>query len=121
MSEHITTETSVDDQLHEFVDTISDSEPYQQFVESQRQLKSDDEAQELLEEFQQKQQQVQREFDQETMQELRDLKQEMETNETLQEVRQAETAVLELLKETNEIISEQIGQSFARTSRGGCC
>lgn len=121
MSEHSTTEATVDEPLHEFIDTISDSEPYQQFVESQRRLNNDDEAQELLEEFQQTQQQVQQEFDQDTMQDLRDLKQEMEDNETLQEARQAETALLELLEETNEIISEQIGQPFAQTTGGGCC
>lgn len=121
MSEHSTTEATVDEQLHAFIDTISDSEPYRQFVESQRRLKNDDEAQELLEQFQQKQRQMQQNFDQETMQDLRDLKQDMENNETLQEARQAETALLELLEETNEIISEKIGQPFAQTTGGGCC
>lgn len=45
----------------------------------------------------------------------------MENNETLQEARQAETALIELFETTNDIISEKIGQPFAQTTRGGCC
>lgn len=121
MSEHITTEATVDEQLSEFIDTISDSEPYQQFIESQRRLKNDDEVQDLLEEFQQKQRQLQQDFDQETLHELRELEQEMENNETIREARQAETALVELFETTNDIISEKIGQPFAQTTGGGCC
>ena len=121
MSEHITTEATVDEQLREFIDMISDSEPYQQFIDSQQRLQADNEAQDLLEDFQQKQQQLQQDFDQETLRELRELKQDMENNDTIREARQAETALVELFETTNDIISEKIGQTFAQTTGGGCC
>ena len=122
MSEHVTTNSAVDDRLDEFIETITESKPYQQFVDSQQELKADDEAQELLREFQTKQQQLQRDgFDQDTMGELRDLKAEMEDNETLSDVRAAEAELVALLEQTNDIISEKIGQEFAQTTGGGCC
>ena len=55
------------------------------------------------------------------MGELREIKEEMEANDTISEVRQAENELLTLLEETNEIISEKIGQEFAQTTGGGCC
>ncbi|ELY46561.1 halo-CC-star protein HcsL [Natronorubrum bangense] len=122
MSEHVTTNSAVDDRLAAFIETITESEPYQQFVDSQQQLKADDDAQELLREFQTKQQQLQRDgFDQETMGELRELKAEMEDNETISDVRAAEAELVTLLEQTNDIISEKIGQEFAQTTGGGCC
>ncbi|MFA9427837.1 halo-CC-star protein HcsL [Natronorubrum sp. A-ect3] len=122
MSEHVTTNSAVDDRLDEFIETITESKPYQQFVDSQQELKADDEAQELLREFQTKQQQLQRDgFDQETMGELRELKTEMEDNETISDVRAAEAELVALLEQTNDIISEKIGQEFAQTTGGGCC
>lgn len=122
MSEYTTATTDVDEQLNEFIEAIVDSEPYQRFLESQRQLKSDEQAQQLLREYQTKQQQLQRSgFDQETMSELRELKADMDDNETLTELRETEDELVSLLEQTNDIISEKIGQEFARTTGGGCC
>lgn len=122
MSETTTTDSAVDERLDEFIAAIMESEQYQQFVDSQRQLKTDETAQELLREFQAKQQQLQRSgFDQETMGELREIKADMEDNETISDLRQAETELLTLLEKTNEIVSEKIGREFARTTGGECC
>lgn len=125
MSEHATTDIDsahVNKQLNEFIDQLTDSEPYQRFIESQQQLKADDEAQELVRDFQQKQQQLQQNgFDQATMKELRELQREMEENDTIQDVSHAENELIALLEQTNEIISERIGQEFAQTMGGGCC
>ncbi len=120
--EHATTDTDVDAQVAEFTETVRNSKPYQQFVENQRRLQSDEKAQQLLQEYQTKQQQLQRGgFDQETMGELREIKADVEANETIAELRRAEEELLSLLEETNDIISEKIGQEFARTTGGGCC
>ena len=45
----------------------------------------------------------------------------MEDNETLSDVRAAEAELVALLEQTNDIISEKIGQEFAQTTGGGCC
>ena len=125
MSEHATTDidsADVNEQLNEFIDHLTDSEPYQRFIESQQRLKADDEAQQLIHDFQQKQQQLQQNgFDQATMKELREFQQEMKENETIQEVCSAENELIALLEESNDIISERIGQEFAQTMGGGCC
>ena len=44
----------------------------------------------------------------------------MEENETIQEVSSAENELIALLEETNDIISERIGQEFAQTMGGFC-
>lgn len=124
MSKSVSTDIdeTVNGQLSEFIDAITASNQYEQFVASQQQLECDDEAQRLLSEFQQKQQQLQENgFDQATMQDLRDLQEKMDDNKTISELREAETALIELLEETNEIVSERIGQEFAQTTGGGCC
>jgi cell fate (sporulation/competence/biofilm development) regulator YlbF (YheA/YmcA/DUF963 family) len=45
----------------------------------------------------------------------------LEQNETIQQHRQAQTALIELLQQTNDVISEPIGMEFAQSSGGGCC
>lgn len=120
--EHAPTDTDVDAQLAEFIETVRNSDSYQQFIERQRQLQSDEKAQQLLQEYQMKQQQLQRDgFDDDTMSELREIKAGIDDNETIAELRRAEDELISLLEETNDIISEKIGQEFARTTGGGCC
>jgi cell fate (sporulation/competence/biofilm development) regulator YlbF (YheA/YmcA/DUF963 family) len=117
-----TTDVDVDARVRSLADAIRESEQYQQFAESQSKLQTDEEAQRLLEQFRAKQQALQESgFDQETMAELKEIKQEMANNETISEYEQAETAFLELLNETNDVISEKIGEEFARSTGGGCC
>ena len=122
MSEPQSGEAAVEDELRTFMQTLTDSETYREFVEASEALDGDTEASALLREFQQKQQQMQRDgFDQSVMSELQDLKSEMADNDTIQRHREAEEALVELLQETNDIISEQIGQEFAQSTGGGCC
>ena len=122
MSEPQSGEAAVEDELRTFMQTLTDSETYREFVEASEALDGDTEASALLQEFQQKQQQMQRDgFDQSVMSELQDLKSEMADSDTIQRHREAEEALVELLQETNDIISEQIGQEFAQSTGGGCC
>ena len=55
------------------------------------------------------------------MSELRELQEEMNDNDTIQAHREAQEALVELLQETNEVISEKIGREFAQSTGGGCC
>jgi len=115
-------EQAVEDTLQTFVQTLTDSKTHREFVEASEALNDDPEASALLREFDQKQEQMQQdEFDQSVMSELQDLKSKMEDNDTVQRHRKAQEALVELLQETNDVISEQIGREFAQSTGGGCC
>ena len=115
-------EQAVEDELRTFVQTLTDSETYREFVEASEALNDDPEASALLREFDQKQEQMQQgEFDQSVMSDLQDLKSKMPKNDTIQRHRKAQEALVELLQGTNDVISEQIGREFAQSTGGGCC
>lgn len=114
-------EDDVETKLQAFVDAIEDSETYQQFVEASQRLEADRPAKELLETYRQKQQQLQQDFDQELMAELQELQSDLSNNETIQQHRAAQSELIELLQETNDVISEPLGMEFAQSSGGGCC
>jgi len=76
----------------------------------------------LLREYQRKQQQMQRGgFDESVMAELKQLQTEMSNNETIQRQQAAQADLIELLQRTNDTISDEIGEEFARSTGGGCC
>ncbi|MFD1640533.1 halo-CC-star protein HcsL [Halohasta litorea] len=114
-------EDAVEAKLQAFIDAIEDSETYQQFMAANERLENDADAMALLAEFQQTQQQLQQAFDQELMADLQELQAELANNETIQHHRAAESDLIELLQETNDVISEPIGMVFAQSSGGGCC
>ena len=115
-------EQAVEDELRTFIQTLTDSETYREFAAASEALNDDSEAAALLREFEQKQEQMQQgEFDQSVMSELQELKSEMADNDTIQRHREAQEALVELLQGTNDVISEQIGREFARSTGGGCC
>jgi cell fate (sporulation/competence/biofilm development) regulator YlbF (YheA/YmcA/DUF963 family) len=122
MSESRSGEAAVEAKLQTFIETITDSETYQRFTQASEALENDSEALALLQEFQQKQQQMQRGgFDPSVMSELQELQTEMSDNETIQRHQAAQEELIELLQETNSVISEQIGREFAQSTGGGCC
>ncbi|KTG07734.1 hypothetical protein AUR64_02520 [Haloprofundus marisrubri] len=114
-------EDAVEEKLQTFIDAVADSETYQQFIEANTQLESDPEAMELLDEYRQKQRQMQQNFDQELMAELQEIQTELSENETIKQHREAQSALVELLQKTNDVISEPIGMEFAQSTGGGCC
>lgn len=114
-------EDTVEEKLQAFIDAIEDSETYQHFMAANERLENDDEAMQLLTEYRQKQQQMQMNFDQSLMAELQEIQTELSENETIQQHRAAQTELVELLQETNDVISEPIGMEFAQSSGGGCC
>lgn len=122
MSEAVSAEPAVEESLQAFVETLCDSETYQQFLDASEQLDADDEAQSLLEAYQHKQQQLQEdEFDSSVMSELQELQTELSKNETIQQHRAAQAELVALLEQTNDVISKQIRREFAQSLGGGCC
>jgi len=76
----------------------------------------------LLEEYQQKRRQMQRGGSGDaTMSELRELRAEMDDNETIQAQQAAPGGVRVHPSGDNDVISEQIGREFAQSLGGGCC
>ncbi|MGQ3330554.1 halo-CC-star protein HcsL [Halorubrum sp. FL23] len=115
-------EANVEAALREFLDALGDSETYQGFVAADEALQDDDDAMALLREYQRKQQQIQRGgFDESVMAELKQLQTEMSNNETIQRQQAAQADLIELLQRTNDAISDEIGEEFARSTGGGCC
>ena len=121
MSETHSEESTVEEELDVFLETLRESETYQQVIDTQAELEADSEAMELLDAYQQKQQQLQEEFDPSVMSKLRELQTELSNNETIQRHQAAQEDLVDLLKQTNDVISEQIGQEFAQSLGGGCC
>jgi cell fate (sporulation/competence/biofilm development) regulator YlbF (YheA/YmcA/DUF963 family) len=122
MSTEEDVEANIEAALHEFLDTLSESETYQRFATADEALQDDDDAMALLREYQQKQQQIQRGgFDESVMAELKQLQTEMSNNETIQRQQAAQADLIELLKRTNDAVSDEIGEEFARSTGGGCC
>lgn len=115
-------EANVEAALRDFLDTLGESETYRRFVSADEALQDDADAMALLREYQRKQQQMQRGgFDESVMAELKQLQTELSNNETIQRQQAAQTDLIELLQRTNDAVSDQIGEEFARSTGGGCC
>jgi cell fate (sporulation/competence/biofilm development) regulator YlbF (YheA/YmcA/DUF963 family) len=121
MSETQSVDDGVEQKLQAFIDAIEDSEAYQRFAAASEELEADDEATTLIDEYQQKHQQLQADFDRSLMAELQELQRELSENETIQQHQGAQSDLIELLQQTNDVISEPIGMEFAQSSGGGCC
>jgi cell fate (sporulation/competence/biofilm development) regulator YlbF (YheA/YmcA/DUF963 family) len=115
-------EANVEAALREFLDVLGESETYRQFVAADEALQEDADAMALLREYQRKQQQMQRGgFDESVMEELKELQTEMSNTETIQRQQAAQAELVDLLQQTNDVISEEIGEEFAQSTGGGCC
>ncbi len=115
-------EANVEAALREFLDALGESETYRRFVAADEALQEDADAMALLREYQRKQQQMQRGgFDESVMEELKELNSELSNNETIQRQQAAQAELVDLLQQTNDVISEEIGEEFAQSTGGGCC
>ncbi|MCG1006450.1 halo-CC-star protein HcsL [Halorubrum lacusprofundi] len=115
-------EANVETALREFLDALGESETYRRFVEADEALQDDSDAMALLREYQRKQQQMQRGgFDESVMAELKQLQTELSSNETIQRQQAAQTELVEVLQRTNDAVSDEIDEEFARSTGGGCC
>jgi cell fate (sporulation/competence/biofilm development) regulator YlbF (YheA/YmcA/DUF963 family) len=108
--------------MKQFLDALGESETYRRFVEADEALQDDSDAMALLREYQRKQQQMQRGgFDESVMAELKQLQTELSSNETIQRQQAAQTELVEVLQRTNDAVSDEIDEEFARSTGGGCC
>lgn len=122
MSEPEVTDAAVEQKLRAFIHAIKKSETYQKFIEASEDLEDDTDAMALLDEYQQKQRQMQQGgFDQSIMSELQELQTEISNNETINQHQAAQKELVDLLQQTNTVISESLGREFAQSTGGGCC
>lgn len=105
----------------EFAQGILESKKYRSFLSASKALAENDAASNLLEEFQSKQRDLQiKGNDSELMDELQKLQVKIENDETIKTFLIAQDELINLLRTTNEMISEKIGMPFT-SSLGGCC
>ncbi len=103
-------------------DAILELEEYKEFVEMEQKLKEDEVAQELLVEFQRKQQdfiakQLSGEFDQELLNELTDIQSKLNARESVVNFLEAYNRLLAVLSEIVDLISERINLDLSEVYR----
>lgn len=106
----------------ELADAILQLEEYKEFVESERMLKEDETAQELLIEFQKKQQdfvtkQMSGEFDQDLLNELTEIQSKLNARESVVNFIEAYNRLLAVLGEIVDLISERINVDLSEVYR----
>ncbi|ELZ76663.1 MULTISPECIES: halo-CC-star protein HcsL [Haloferax] len=122
MSDPLVETANVETELEAFVDELLTCERYQELVEAREALEADAEAQELLDAYRETERELQNgEFDTSLMSELRSIQKDLSELESVRRHREAREAFESLLAETDEIVSERIGQAFAQSIGGGCC
>ena len=108
--------------LDAFVDELLTCERYQALVDAREALEADQEAQELLEAYRETERELQDgEFDASLMSDLREIQADLSELESVTRHREARDAFERLLAETDDVVSEWIGQAFAQSLGGGCC
>ena len=103
-------------------DAILELEEYKEFVKMEQKLKEDKVAQELLVEFQQKQQdfvtkQLSGEFDQELLNELTEIQSKLNARESVVNFLEAYNRLLAVLGEIVDLISERINLDLSEVYR----
>ena len=122
MSETKSVDPAVEEALEAFVETLRDSETSRAFEAATERLEADKAAMELLETYRKKQREVQTgDVDPSELSELRELKAELSETEAFREQQAAQADLVDLLKQTDDAISDRIGPAFARSDGGGCC
>lgn len=105
----------------EFAKAILECEEYKNFIRHNEELQKDERAQRLLNEFQQKQMEMQwSDFDPKILEELKELQIEINNNQTIQKFVNSQNELIDIIRRANNIISSKIGIQFA-FSQGGCC
>lgn len=103
-------------------DAIMGTDVYADFLKKEEVLKGDSETQELLLEFQQKQQdfiakQLSGEVDQDLLNQLTDLQSRLKARESLADFLESYTRLLDMLGEITDIISNRINVDIAEVFR----
>ena len=106
----------------ELADAILQLEEYREFVEMEQKLREDENAQQLLVEFQRKQQdfvtkQMSGEFDQELLNELTEIQSKLNAMESVINFIEAYNRLLAVLGEIVDLISERINLDLSEVYR----
>jgi cell fate (sporulation/competence/biofilm development) regulator YlbF (YheA/YmcA/DUF963 family) len=108
------------ERINAFGKAIVESGEYRNLIQCDEELNKDKGAQDLLQEYRLKQLELQgKGFDRKVLGELNDLEAQMKSNETLSNLESSQKALAALFRNSNELISEKIGQPFAQRL-GGC-
>ncbi|NVO66878.1 YlbF family regulator [Methanofollis tationis] len=122
MEDQSTGQNELESQVKAFAQAILESEEYRTFMHCNENLERNQEARNLLLRYQRKQTELQwAGYDAATLDELKDLQMKVKNDETLTKFFSSQAALVDLLKRSNDRISEKIGQTFAQNRRGGCC
>lgn len=120
---------SIVEKARSFAKILASSREFQEFYSTQEKLKQDKEALSLLEQFQRKQQEIQEArmrgrgfFSGDELDEIERLQRKLESNSTIMAWAQAQQDVIELIRKTNQVISNAAGFDFGQnSSSGGAC
>lgn len=113
---------SLKDKAIALADEIAKLDEYMEFVECERALRDDDVAQQLLVDFQQKQQefvekQMSGEFDQDLMNELTEIQSKLSARESVTNFIEAYNKLLTTLAEVLDLIGERLNINLAEVYR----
>lgn len=108
------------EQVNSLGNAILESPEYRNLIQCDEELEKDQEAMDLLHRFRLKQQELQMKgFDRGILDELDKLEMQLKNNETVARLESSQKELAGLFKDSNDLISEKIGQQFAQ-KRGGC-
>lgn len=119
---------SIVEKAKSFAKVLASSQESQEFYSVQEKLKQNEEAQSLLEKFQDKQREVWeaqmggRVLSEEAIGEIKKLQLKLQANPTIMEWARAQQDVIGLIQDTNQVISDAVGFDFGQSSlSGGPC
>jgi len=122
MEELIRKQSEPKTKAKEFARAILECKKYKNFIKYNEELQKNQTAQNLLTQFQQKQMELQWSgFNSDILEELKKLQMKISKENTLKGFLNSQQELLGLLRRTNDLISEKIGQQFAQSGRRGCC
>ncbi|EHQ36332.1 YlbF family regulator [Methanoplanus limicola] len=122
MENQSTSQNDLKSLVKAFAHAILECEEYRTFMQCNEDLERNQEAKNLLIQYQRKQTELQWSgYDATTLDELKDLQMRVKNDETLTKFFSSQEALVDLLKRSNDRISEKIGQTFAQNRQGGCC
>lgn len=115
-------EQDVQRQVEAFARAILETPEYRAFKQASDVLQNDREASDLLQKYEHEKEELLEQIglDAASLNELRALYDRVKSNATLTAFHSAQRALATLLNQTNDRISEKIGQQFACGHHGGC-
>jgi len=115
-------ESNVKLQIEAFTKAICECEEYCSFMQCNEDLENNPDAKNLLQRYQIKLEELQWSgYDAKTIDELKEVRTQVMNNETLTKLFSSQELLIALLKSSNDLISEKIGEPFAQRQQGGCC